>query len=134
MAGQHGGVRPVLVVEDEESILFLVTYILERDGFRVIAARDFQDAQARIETMDAPSLVVLDLILPSGDGLDLLPTMRSKPGWETVPILALTTLTRKRDISRGLSRGLDAYLTKPFKVDELRARVRRLVGGAPASG
>jgi DNA-binding response OmpR family regulator len=71
--------------------------------------------------------VTLDVMLPHTDGYEILRRIRGTPGWSAVPVILLTSRSQEKDIVRGLESGANDYLVKPFKPDELRARVRRLV-------
>ena len=103
----------ILLVDDEDSIQKLLTYPLERDGFKVVHARDGEEALARFAEEDV-DLVVLDLMLPKLDGLEVCKRLRSE---STVPIIML---------------GADDYITKPFSIREFRSRVRALLRRAAA--
>lgn len=86
-----------------------------------------RDARQLIETMAPPAIVTLDVMLPHADGYELLAVVRARPGWETVPVILLSARSQEKDIVRALEAGANDYMIKPFKPDELRARVRRLV-------
>jgi DNA-binding response OmpR family regulator len=116
-----------LVVEDGDQSSFLLRSILERDGYTVELARDGRQAQRLIGEMEPPALVMLDVMLPYVDGFQLLGLMREKPAWKNVPILMLTGKSQEKDIVRALDAGANDYVVKPFKLDELRARIKRLV-------
>jgi DNA-binding response OmpR family regulator len=116
-----------LVVEDDEQIAYILRFILEREGFVVSQAATGRDARELIQTMGPPAIVTLDVMLPHADGYELLALVRTQPGWETVPVILLTARSQEKDIVRALEAGANDYMIKPFKPDELRARVRRLV-------
>ncbi|MFN2471808.1 MAG: response regulator [Gaiellaceae bacterium] len=118
----------ILLVDDEESIQKLLTFPLERDGFRVVAARDGEEALERFagERVD---LVVLDVMLPKLDGLEVCRRLRAT---SSVPILMLTARDDELDKVLGLELGADDYMTKPFSVREFRSRVRALLRRASA--
>jgi DNA-binding response OmpR family regulator len=122
------GVRPTaLVVEDDDQIAHVLRFILEREGFEVQAAADGRAAEKLIDTLSPPAIVTLDVMLPHSDGYALLARIRARPGWQSVPVILLTARSQEKDIVRALDAGANDYLVKPFKPDELRARVRRLV-------
>ena len=116
-----------LVAEDVEQIAYILRFILEREGFTVHAAPDGRTAQQLIATLPPPALVLLDVMLPHADGFELLARLRATAGWEKVPVIMLTARSQEQDIVRGLEAGANDYMIKPFKPDELRARVRRLL-------
>ena len=113
----------ILLVDDEESIQTLLTYPLERDGYRVIQARDGEEALRRFEEEDV-DLVVLDIMLPKLDGLEVCKRLRSR---SNVPIIMLTARGEELDKVLGLELGADDYITKPFSIREFRSRVRALL-------
>lgn len=118
----------VLMVEDEEDVAYVVRFLLERNGFRVEHASEGREAMARLRTAeDVPDLVLMDLMLPYHDGLELLEVLRAQAAWASVPVLMLTAKAREADIVRALELGADDYVTKPFLADELLARIRRLL-------
>jgi DNA-binding response OmpR family regulator len=118
----------ILLVDDEDSVQKLLTYPLERDGFRVVHARDGEEALARFaeENVD---LVVLDLMLPRLDGLEVCKRLRAQ---SSVPIIMLTARDDELDKVLGLELGADDYITKPFSIREFRSRVRALLRRAAA--
>jgi len=122
----------ILLVDDEDSIQKLLTYPLERDGFRVVAARDGEEALQRFaeQTFD---LVVLDIMLPRLDGLEVCKRLRAQ---SSVPIIMLTARDDELDKVLGLELGADDYITKPFSIREFRSRVRALLrrAAAPRTG
>jgi DNA-binding response OmpR family regulator len=110
----------ILLVDDEEAVQKLLTYPLERDGYRVIQARDGEEALERFRT-DHVDLVVLDLMLPRLDGLEVCRRMRAT---SSVPIIMLTARDDELDKVVGLELGADDYITKPFSIREFRSRIR----------
>jgi DNA-binding response OmpR family regulator len=119
----------ILLVDDEESVQRLLTFPLERDGFKVVQARDGEEALTRFSgnTID---LVVLDLMLPKLDGLEVCKRLRAT---SAVPIIMLTARDDELDKVLGLELGADDYITKPFSIREFRSRVRALLRRAAAS-
>lgn len=122
-----GSAAAALVVEDDEQIAAILRFILEREGYDVRLAADGRSAEAIIDSLAPPAIVTLDVMLPHADGYELLKRIRGTPGWEAVPVILLTARSQENDIVRGLEAGANDYMVKPFKPDELRARVRRLV-------
>lgn len=119
--------RTALIVEDDDQIAYLLRFILEREGFKVELAGDGRVAQDRVMNGTPPSMILLDVMLPYVDGYQLLTVIRAKEGWEAVPVLMLTAKSQEKDIVRALDSGAADYMVKPFKPDELRARIKRLV-------
>jgi DNA-binding response OmpR family regulator len=119
----------ILLVDDEDSVQKLLTYPLERDGFRVVSARDGEEALIRFAE-EPVDLVVLDIMLPKLDGLEVCKRLRSE---SSVPIIMLTARDDEFDTVLGLELGADDYITKPFSIREFRSRVRALLrrAGAP---
>lgn len=118
----------ILLVDDEESVQKLLTFPLEREGFRVVHARDGQEALARF-AQEPIDLVVLDLMLPKLDGLEVCKRLRAE---SSVPIIMLTARDDELDKVLGLELGADDYITKPFSIREFRSRVRALLRRAAA--
>jgi DNA-binding response OmpR family regulator len=113
----------ILLVDDEESVQKLLAYPLEREGFRVLQARDGQEALERFAS-EQVDLVVLDLMLPKLDGLEVCKRLRAE---SAVPIIMLTARDDELDKVVGLELGADDYITKPFSIREFRSRVRALL-------
>jgi DNA-binding response OmpR family regulator len=113
----------ILLVDDEESIQTLLTYPLEREGYRVVQARDGEEALARFGEEEV-DLVVLDIMLPRVDGLEVCRRLRAE---STVPIIMLTARDDELDKVLGLELGADDYITKPFSIREFRSRVKALL-------
>ncbi|HZO63067.1 MAG TPA: response regulator transcription factor [Gaiellaceae bacterium] len=113
----------ILLVDDEESVQKLLTYPLERDGYRVVQARDGDEALARFDA-EPIDLVVLDVMLPRLDGLEVCKRLRARG---SVPIVMLTARDDELDKVVGLELGADDYITKPFSIREFRSRVRALL-------
>jgi DNA-binding response OmpR family regulator len=113
----------ILLVDDEETIQKLLTYPLERDGYRVVQARDGEEALDRFRDEDI-DLVLLDLALPKLDGVEVCRRIRSE---SAVPILMLTARDDEVDKVLGLEIGADDYITKPFSIRELRSRIRAAI-------
>jgi DNA-binding response OmpR family regulator len=119
----------ILLVDDEDSVQKLLTYPLERDGFRVVQARDGEQALSIFGDQQV-DLVVLDLMLPKVDGLEVCKRLRAD---SDVPIIMLTARGEELDKVLGLELGADDYITKPFSIREFRSRVRALLRRAAIS-
>jgi phosphate regulon transcriptional regulator PhoB len=117
--------RRVLVVEDEKDIRELVRFHLEQDGYDVVETESGEDALRRVAA-DRPALVVLDLMLPGVDGLEVCRRLRATPGG-AVPVIMLTAKAAEVDRVLGLEIGADDYVTKPFSPRELVARVHAVL-------
>ena len=117
----------VLVVEDDDVVATLLQHIFKRQGYAITHVGDGREALKLIETNDPPDVVVLDYMLPFITGLDLLKEMRKNDKWKDVPVIFLTARAGQQDIATVLDAGANDYMTKPFGVEELGARVRRLV-------
>jgi DNA-binding response OmpR family regulator len=116
----------ILVVEDELEIANLIKLYLEKEGFHVHVSRNGEDALQMAQTLQ-PDVVVLDLMLPGVDGLEVCARIRQKPGEKDPYILMVTAKGEELDRIIGLSTGADDYLVKPFSPRELVARVRALL-------
>ncbi|MBM3945460.1 MAG: response regulator transcription factor [SAR202 cluster bacterium] len=122
--------QKVLVVEDEVNLLEAVKYNLEREGFTVLSATDGEQG-LEIAHASKPDLVILDVMLPKMDGLEVCRLLRKQ---SSVPVLMLTAKAQEVDRVVGLEIGADDYVSKPFSMRELMARVRALLRRARASG
>ena len=118
----------ILLVDDEDSVQKLLAYPLERDGYRVLQARNGEEALARFGS-EHVDLVVLDIMLPRLDGLEVCKRLRAE---SSVPIIMLTARDDELDKVLGLELGADDYITKPFSIREFRSRVRALLRRAAA--
>jgi len=110
----------VLLLEDNVKILDLNRRMLEREGLTVLAAKTLAEAREQIK-LAIPDVAVLDIMLPDGSGLDFLPELRQ--GGLGMPVLFLTAKTERADVLAGLSAGGNDYISKPYDIDEFRARV-----------
>ncbi|MDF0645251.1 MAG: response regulator transcription factor [Nitrospira sp.] len=117
--------RKILIVEDEKDILQLVKLYLDKEGFRTLTAATGTDALKSVK-QEKPDLVVLDLMLPEIDGLEVCKRLRSAPDTAMVPIIMLTAKAEESDTVIGLELGADDYVTKPFSPKALVARIKAL--------
>jgi DNA-binding response OmpR family regulator len=119
--------RPViLVADDDEDILTLVSVRLELAGYEVIKARSGDEA-LRLATEQSPDLAVIDVMMPGLNGFEVTRELRRRKLTSQTPVILLTALAQESDVARGLAAGADDYVKKPFDAADLRARVRRLL-------
>jgi two-component system phosphate regulon response regulator PhoB len=116
----------VLVVEDEAALATMLRYNLEKQGFRVEEAADGQEALTRISETQ-PDLVLLDWMLPVMSGIEVCRQIRRRSSTRDLPVIMVTARTEDQDAVRGLNTGADDYITKPFSMDALLARMRALL-------
>lgn len=117
----------VLIVEDNEHAAYLLGRLLEHAGFEVSVSPDGRDAIAKLESMEPVDLVLLDLMLPYVSGYQVLIEARKNPQWQNVPIIVVTARTLEMDAVRALETGANDFVRKPFRAEELIARVRRAI-------
>jgi DNA-binding response OmpR family regulator len=117
----------VLVADDDEDILLLVTTRLRRDGFNIISARSGDEALALVRER-RPALAVLDIGMPGLDGVQVLEQIRADDDLRAMLVVLLTAKAQESDVRRGFDAGADAYVKKPFSPADLSARVRDLLG------
>ena len=113
----------ILVVDDEEDILRLVSFNLSREGYAVVSASSGEQALAAAMS-EEPGLILLDIMLPGVDGLDVCRMLKVTPATKAIPIIMLSAKGEESDIVAGLELGADDYITKPFSPSVLIARVR----------
>jgi len=116
-----------LVVEDNEHVLYMLDFILRRAGYEVVAVNNGRDAQATIESIPPVDIIVLDLMLPYISGYQLITNIRDDPEWQHTPIIVVSGKVLEDDIVKALDLGANDYVTKPFRPEELLARMRRIV-------
>ncbi len=119
--------RRVLIVEDEEDLALLLAFNLKAAGFEPITARTGRQALTALEASPPPELVILDLMLPDLPGTEVCRRMRAEPRTHAIPVLMLTAKAEEIDRVVGFEVGADDYVTKPFSVRELLARVRAVL-------
>jgi len=125
--------KRILVVEDEADIRELVSYNLTKSGYEAVGAVSGEEALALMKG-DLPDLVLLDLMLPGMDGLAVCERLKKKSRTATTPIVMLTAKGEESDVVRGLNLGADDYITKPFSLRELMARVQAVLRRASGAG
>jgi DNA-binding response OmpR family regulator len=116
----------VLVADDDRDILSLVTFRLERSGYRVLQASDGAEA-LELAREQAPDLAVLDLMMPRLTGLEVTRALRGDERTRDLPVILLTARVQEDDVRAGLDAGATAYVAKPFSPQELRDRVDALL-------
>jgi two-component system phosphate regulon response regulator PhoB len=116
----------VLVIEDDDAIATLIQYNLEKEGYEVAIAGDGEEGLVQTDER-LPDLIVLDWMLPKVSGIEVCRRLRGRPETRNVPIIMLTARGEETDRVRGLDVGADDYLTKPFSVPELNARIRAVL-------
>jgi DNA-binding response OmpR family regulator len=120
--------RPViLAADDDEDILQLIVFRLERSGYTVLQARDGAEAFT-LALEHRPDLAVLDGLMPKMDGFELTRRLRAEPATSRMPIILLTARVQDGDVQEGFEAGADDYIRKPFSPQELRARVQAIIG------
>jgi len=116
----------ILIVDDEEDILELVSYNLAREGYQTLKALSGEDALKQAQA-EQPNLIILDLMLPGIDGLEVMKVLKEKSTTLKIPTIMLTAKGEEADIVTGLELGADDYITKPFSPRVLLARVRAVL-------
>lgn len=116
----------VMIIEDEADILEVIRYNLSREGYNVLCSRD-GDEGYRMVKAEVPDLLVLDLMLPGQDGIEICRLLKQDPATRSMPIIMVTAKGEESDIVLGLGVGADDYLTKPFSPKELLARIRAVL-------
>tara|TARA_B100000927_G_C16407961_1_gene446129 strand:+ start:150 stop:851 length:702 start_codon:yes stop_codon:yes gene_type:complete len=124
--------KRILVVEDDKSLLPMITYNIEKNGFQVSSATNGEDALLLMKE-EIPSLAIFDWMIPAPSGLELCKIVRRKPETSNLPIIMLTAKEEEEDRVRGLDCGADDYITKPFSPAELIARIKALLRRSSSS-
>lgn len=124
--------QKILVIEDEEDILELVRYNLAREGFQVLGYTSGEEGLAAVET-EQPDLIILDLMLPGIDGLDVCKTLKRNPATAATPIIMLTAKGEEADVVTGLELGAEDYIAKPFSPRVLLARLKVVLRRKPSA-
>ena len=119
--------KKVLIADDEQNIVISIEFLMKREGFIVLVARDGEEAMARVRA-DRPDLVLLDVMMPKKNGYEVCQAIKSDPELAATRILMLTAKGRDTEVAKGLAIGADAYMTKPFATRDLVAKSRELLG------
>jgi DNA-binding response OmpR family regulator len=117
----------VLAADDDEDILELVAFRLERSGYTVVRARDGEEA-VELARQAKPDLAVLDVMMPKLDGFEVTRRLRADEATRRMPIILLTARAQDADLQRGFEAGADDYVRKPFSPQELQMRVQSILG------
>ena len=116
----------ILLIEDSDDCVRLLNFLFTRQGYTIFHAKDGIEAQTMIDTINRPSVVILDMMLPYADGLQLLVNIRNNPSWSNVPVMMLTSDETTRTVVKAFELGANDFVVKPYKPMELVVRVNRL--------
>ena len=116
----------ILVVDDEEDIIDLIRYNLEQEEFIVFTASDGEECLRQVKTQ-SPDLIILDVMMPGLDGLEVCRKLRKSPATRSIPVIMLTAKAEEADVIHGLETGADDYVLKPFSPKVLLARVKSIL-------
>ncbi len=122
--------QTILIADDESNILISLEFLMKREGYTVLLARDGQEALEAI-VRDRPDLVLLDVMMPIKTGFDVCHEVRANEALKDIRIVMLTAKGRDTDVAKGLALGANAYMTKPFSTKELVQKVQELLAGGP---
>ena len=119
--------KKILLVDDEEEIIFLLKRRFIKNGYDVVEAHSGVEAIACVEK-ERPDLIVLDVMMPGMNGLEVCRKLKSDPQYQSIKIVLLTAKDQQKDKELGKEAGADAYMTKPFEPDDIIGKVKSLVG------
>ncbi len=122
--------KKILIADDEPNILISLEFLMKREGYTVVLARDGQEALSVIAG-ERPDLVLLDVMMPIKTGFDVCHEVRANDALKDTLIVMLTAKGRDTDVAKGLALGANAYMTKPFSTKELVQKVQELLAAAP---
>jgi CheY-like chemotaxis protein len=125
---REGPRHTILIIEDDNTLLKLVSEVLSQAGFRVRTARNRAEINAEINKTPLPDLLLLDVTLPDADGFQILERLRGAPKLAALPVIMMTGRSDITDITRGLALNADGYVTKPFKINALITAVGTVLG------
>ena len=121
--------RKILLVEDNPQNRYLVTFLLEKNGYEVVVAEDGEEAITAVSE-HVPDLILMDVQLPKLDGYEATRRIKSDERFAKIPLVALTAHSMKGDRGKAMSAGCDDYVTKPVDADQLISRIKDLLGDA----
>lgn len=119
--------KRILVVDDEPHAIRALTFILKKEGYDVYSALNGEEAMARVRE-SKPDLMFLDVMMPRKNGFEVCQEIKGDPGLSDIYIIMLTAKGQEKDREKGLSLGADEFITKPFSLTDIVARVRELLG------
>jgi two-component system, OmpR family, alkaline phosphatase synthesis response regulator PhoP len=119
--------KKILIADDEPNIVTALEFLLERNGYQVLVARN-GDAALKVIEDERPDLVLLDVMMPVKSGYEVCQRMRERADWQHIKVIMLTAKGRDVEMSKGLSIGADLYITKPFSTQELVGNIKALLG------
>ncbi len=118
--------KKILIVDDKSSIVVPLKFLMEQNGYKVMAVFSGEEAIKTISKFK-PDLILLDIMLPGLDGFEVCRIVRQNPEWQNTKIIFMTAMARDADIAKGLAFGADAYITKPFSNAEMVKQVKELL-------
>jgi DNA-binding response OmpR family regulator len=121
----------ILVVEDDADLLELMTRVLEKEDFEVMTATNGREGLALASARPKPNLIISDIMMPDMDGLEMVRAIKHDPNTKPTPVIFLTSKSTPQDLVAGIQAGARHYLTKPFRVPDLVAKVRSVLPVVP---
>lgn len=118
--------KKVLIVDDEPNIIVPLQFLMEQNGYDVIVAATGEEAMEAIAA-NRPDLILLDIMLPGIDGYQVCQTIRANADWQEIKIVFISAMGRDVDVAKGLALAADAYITKPFAIADVVAKVNQLL-------
>lgn len=118
----------ILIIDDNEDLRALLEFILKREGYSIAHAVNGDDALKLIGGQDMPVLILLDIIMPYRDGFEILEAIKADDEWKKIPVLMLTARHEQNKMERAYKMGIDNYVVKPFKPDDLLQHIRQTLG------
>jgi len=125
MAGKNR--KKILIAEDDPEIALLLRKVLERE-YEVVHAKDGKKALELLKQKTAPNLIIADVMMPNLDGIGMVRVMKTFPNLKKIPVIFITAKTSSEDIIAGIQTGAKHYITKPFKIDDVMQKVRKILG------